>query len=103
MDHDAVGWMALSALSSFAVSVGVSIYVLLLKPDVVFSVSGSRLLEAEDVDPRGLTEAKRRLVYWLEDFADGNHPTINRLFDLYRLAAVAVLVEVILWSVELSL
>jgi hypothetical protein len=42
------------------------------------------------------------LEKWLELFLDRNQPTLNRLFVLYQVAAVAVLIEVILWTIELT-
>jgi hypothetical protein len=102
VERGAVGWLAVLALASFAISVVASVYVLLLKPRLIFSVRGTRLLEADYRDADRTVEAHRRLSYWLEDFVDANQPTVNRLFDVYRVAAVAVLIEVILWSVEVA-
>jgi hypothetical protein len=43
-----------------------------------------------------------RLGYWLELFFDQNQPTVDRLFFVYQVAAIAVLVEVILWTIEIA-
>jgi len=49
-----------------------------------------------------MSEVHRRLGYWLELFFDQNQPTVDRLFLVYQVAAVAILVEVILWTVEIA-
>jgi hypothetical protein len=101
IDRDGITWVAILALTFFAASVFACVYVLLPKPGLIFAVRGTTLFEEEY--GAGLNEAHRRLAYWLEDFADGNQPTLDRFFVLYRLAAAAVLVEVILWSVEIAI
>jgi hypothetical protein len=42
-------------------------------------------------------------AYWLEEYRDSNQPTIERQFLLYRVAALAVLAQVLLWSTDLAL
>ena len=48
-------------------------------------------------------ETYRRLSYWLDGYRDANLPTIERLFDYYRGAAFLLLVQIVLWSIELAL
>jgi hypothetical protein len=96
-------WLTALALAAFAISVLASLYVLLPKSDLIFAVRGSVLFETESADPGGLAETHRRLAYWLAGYRDGNQPTIERLFVLYRLATVAVLVQVISFSLKLAL
>jgi hypothetical protein len=91
------------ALAAFAASVAASVYVLLPKPSLIFALRGTVLFEEEFADPGGLPETYRRLVYWLEGYRAANEPTIGRLFAFYRGATAAVLVQVILWSMELAL
>lgn len=96
-------WLTALALFAFAVSIFASVYVLLPKSELIFAVRGSVLFEQEVTDPGGLAETHRRLAYWLEEYHDANQPTIERLFSLYRVATLAGLAEVVLWSIELSL
>ncbi len=91
-----------AALVAFGVSVAASVYVLLPKQALIFAVRGSVLFEREFSDPGGLPETHRRLAYWLESYADGNQPTINRMFWGYRVATGAVLLQIVLWSAELA-
>jgi hypothetical protein len=88
---------------AFAVSVFASISVLLPKASLVFALRGSVLFEEEFTDPGGLAETHRRLAYWLENYRDSNQPAIERQFQLYRAAALAVLAQVLLWSTDLAL
>jgi hypothetical protein len=74
LDRDGISWVAILALTSFAASVFACVYVLLPKPKLIFAVRGTTL-----------------------------QPTLDRLLVLYRVVAAAVLVEVILWSVEIAI
>lgn len=49
-----------------------------------------------------MSEVHRRLGYWLELFFDQNQPTVDRLFLVYQVAVVAVLIEVILWTIKIA-
>jgi len=102
IDRDGVNTLALLALAAFAVSVIGSVSILILNPRLVFGVRGTRLLQEEDALGDSMSEVHRRLGYWLELFFDQNQPTVDRLFLVYRVAAVAILVEVILWTVEIA-
>jgi hypothetical protein len=101
IDRDGLSSVAVLALTSFAASVFACVYVLLPKPELIFAIRGTTLFEEEY--GADLNEAHRRLAYWFEDFVDGNQPTLDRLLGLYRVAAAAVLIEVILWSVEVAI
>jgi len=102
IDGGGVPALTALALAAFAVSVLASLYVLLPKPNLVFALRGSVLFEEELADPGGLSETFRRLAYWLEEYRDANEPTIERMFQLYRVAIVAVLAQVIVWSIALG-
>ncbi len=91
------------ALLAFALSIGGCIPILLPRPDLVFALRGSVLFEAEYADPGGLVETYRRLSYWLDRYRDANQPAIERLFSYYRAAAMLLLAQIVLWSVELAL
>jgi len=79
------------------------VYIFVPKANLRFSVSGTVLVEAEADAPEGLRETHRRLSYWLEEFRLANQSTLDRLFTFFRLAAVAVVVEILIWTQELVL
>ena len=90
---------------AFALTIGAATWVLLPRRDhLIFSIHGSKLYEGEIRDDVFvMAETHRRLAYWLDGFHDANDPEINRLFDLYRVGTVLLLVEVVSWSVQLAL
>ncbi|HEU0245608.1 MAG TPA: hypothetical protein VFR38_00815 [Gaiellaceae bacterium] len=95
----ALGWLALTA---FVVSTAAAAYVLVPKSDLVFALRGSILYEAELSDPGGISETSRRLAYWIESFRDDNSRVIDRLFVAFRVSAAALVLDVILWTLELA-
>jgi hypothetical protein len=99
---DGFGALTVFGLLAFVLSVFTSVYVLFPKASFIFALRGSVLFEEELSDPGGLDETYRRLAYWLEDYHDSNQTTIERLFLAYRAATFAVLLEVLLWSIELA-
>ncbi len=94
--------LEISALVCFAISVGASIYVLLPKTNLVFSLKGSTVFEAVYAFADDMPEAYRRLAYQLDRFWDANDRGLNRLFWAFRAAAIALAGEVILLLVSLS-
>ena len=96
-------WLNVLALAAFAVSILASSYVLLPRQGLVFSLSGSALLEAESEDPEGLHETYRRLSYWLDGYRRANGDRIGRLTVGFGVAAIALVVQAILWTVNLYL
>lgn len=58
---------------------------------------------ARRTDVFEIGETHRRLAYWLDEYHAQNEPKIDRLFTFYRLATVALLGEVIFWSLQLAL
>ena len=89
------------ALAAFTTSVLLTLYVLIPKENLIFSVRGTVLFEAEFDEPGGLAETHRRLAYWLERFRAGNQATVDRLVVAYRYATFLVLAEIVLWTGEL--
>jgi hypothetical protein len=102
IDHNGVNTLALLALTAFAVSVIGSVSILILNPRLVFGVRGTRLFEEERAREESIADVHRRLGYWLELFFDKNQTTVDRLFLVYQIAAVAVLVEVIVWTIKIA-
>ena len=103
IDRNGFDTMALLALTAFAVSVIGSVSILILNPRLVFGVRGTRLFKEERAREESIADVHRRLGYWLELFFDQNQATVDRLFLVYQLAAVAVLAEVILWTIKIAI
>jgi hypothetical protein len=102
IDRAGIGPFGVAALVAFVSSIGASVYVLLPKESLIFSLSGTVFIEqtlAEDID---LTETYRRLAYWVEGYSAGNAATVARLFAWYRIAVLALLAEVCLWAAQLG-
>jgi hypothetical protein len=96
------GWTAL-ALAALVASIVLATRVLLPQDGLVFSLRGSAVYEREGEDEAGITETYRRLVYWLEHYYDTNAPQAARLLLFYRLAVLALVVEIAAWSIQLAL
>ncbi|MGZ8707744.1 MAG: hypothetical protein ACXW0R_10220 [Gaiellaceae bacterium] len=103
IDRNGVDTLALLALTAFAVSVIGSVSIPILNPRLVFGVRRTRLFEEEPAREESIADVHRRLGYWLELFFDQNQATVDRLFLVYQLAAVAVLAEVILWTIKIAI
>ena len=103
IDRNGVDTLALLALTAFAVSVIGSVSIVILNPRLVFGVRGTRLFKEERAREESIADVHRRLGYWLELFFDQNQATVDRLFLVYQLAAVAVLAEVILWTIKIAI
>lgn len=83
------------ALLAFACSVGASIYVLLPKKDLIFSLSGSTLYEELYEFRDEVEEVYRRLAYDLDRFRERNDNALQSLLRGFRTASIALAAEVI--------
>jgi hypothetical protein len=97
-----LGTLSAAALVALASSILLCTYVLLPKSGFVFSLSGPKMYEslfavAEDED-----EVRRRLVYWLEEFWQANQAKIDALGQYYFFAAIALMLQLALWSWALA-
>ncbi len=88
------------ALASFTVSAIFATYVLLPKEELVFAIHGGVILGASTLR---IEDVGRQLAIWLDAYHQVNQRTMRRLAVAYRVAAGAVLAEVILWTLEVSL
>jgi hypothetical protein len=96
-------WSVL-ALIAFVASVTLATWVLLPEGNLIFSVHGSALFEDEiEADIFEIGETYRRLAYWLDGYHAENKPKLARLFVRYRWSTVALLAEVVFWSLQLAL
>jgi hypothetical protein len=89
------GWgsLAFVAGGAFLVTMLASVYVLLPRDKLIFSVIGSAVYEqfyGED-----LGEVHRRLAYELDRFWEGNNVRIRQIRNGFALAALGLIVEVL--------
>jgi len=90
------------ALASFAISVGAAIAVLLPRPNLTFALRGAGVYEGLYDFSGDLDEVYRRLTYDLDRFWDSNDEVVGRLLRWFKLAAAAVVVEVVLLVAAVS-
>lgn len=88
-------------LGAFAASILCAAFVLLPRRDLVFAISGSVLADSESGAPGGMAETYRRLAFWLDGFAEENDVRLQPLIRAYKGATLALVAEVILWSIEI--
>ena len=100
--RDHTGVLTFLAVGAFVISVAAATYVLLPKSNLVFALRGTVLFEEEFQQGVPLDETHRRLAYWLEEFHAQNQLVIDRLVSLFRVATLAVLLQVVLWVVEIA-
>jgi hypothetical protein len=94
-------WIVL-ALVAFGLSVVFCIYVLLPKEGLIFALDAPDTYEALYVVRDDEEEFTRRLVYWVQGFREGNHPTIERLTRTFEVAGIALLFEIGLLAAGLA-
>lgn len=87
--------LAISALFAFVISIGASVYVLMPKEELYFSEAGAGLYEGLYDIRDDLAEVYRRLAYELDRFWDSNDKAIAMLSRTCRLAASALVIEVL--------
>jgi len=93
----------LLALLSFAGSVLGCVYVLVPRPYAfTFSLDGSAVFEQFFAIRDDLDEVHRRLAYDLHLFWHANDARIEPLFNAFRLASAALVVEIVLLLVSVS-
>ena len=102
---DAVGfdWANVLALSAFAATAVLSVYVLFPRQGLARSLSGPAVYEYFIGAAVDLAEAHRQLAYWMQDAYAENLRVVNRLFWGFRIACGALVGEVLFWSIALGL
>jgi hypothetical protein len=88
------GWAGVLALLAFFTSIVCCVWIL-VPHQVTFTVSAPTLFETQY--GQSTNEVHRRLAYWLDEYRLGNEPLIGRLFDAYRVGALAVVIQTVLW------
>ena len=94
--------LAATALVAFVVSIGASVYILMPKESLYFSEAGAGLYEGLYAVRRDMAEVYRRLAYELDRFWDSNNATIMRLTGTYKVAAAALVVEILSLAILLG-
>ncbi len=88
--------VSILALAAFVGSVAASVYILMPKRALLFSQSGPALYEGLYSIRDDAPEIHRRLAYELYRFWEGNDHRMRNLFRAYRLAAGALVAEILL-------
>lgn len=83
------------ALVTFVLSIGASVYVLMPRSELYFSPAGSVLYEQLYAFREDLGEVHRRLAYELDRAWTRNEGQLQKLFLAFRVAAIALGVEVL--------
>lgn len=88
--------VAVAALAGFLLSVAASLYILTPKATLIFAQAGAGLYEGLYAVRGDMTEVYRRLAYDLDRFWDRNDTTVVRLLRAFRVAAGALVAEIVL-------
>jgi hypothetical protein len=83
------------AMLAFAVSIASSVYVLLPKSTFFFALSGRYVFENLYEHRGDMSEVHRRLAYDMQRFWDSNDRVMARLLVAFRIAAAALVVEIV--------
>jgi hypothetical protein len=94
--------LGLAALAAFGVSLAASVYVLLPKRNLVFSLVGPSIYEELYEFRVTIEEVHRRLAYDLYRFWNDNDVKLQRLFRAFWIAAATLGLEVALLLTSLA-
>jgi hypothetical protein len=95
VDH-APWWSLVAIGAAFTLSTVCCVYILVPRRDrFYFSIVGSRLFETLYEFRDDLADVQRRLAYELDRFWDRNDAAMQPLFRSFRVAAIALLVEIL--------
>jgi hypothetical protein len=89
------------AIVALAVSLILSVYVLLPKSGFVFSLNAVSLYE-DLYEIEDEAEVDRRLAYWLEGYWKANQKKVELLSTLFFVAAIALLMQLLFWTWALA-
>jgi hypothetical protein len=94
--RDPAPGLAVVALSGFMVAIAASVFILVPRRDrFVFSLSGPALYEGLYDLRHDLADVHRRLAYDLLGFWERNDDNLQPLFRAYRIAAAALVVQIL--------
>ncbi len=95
--------LAFFGLGAFVVSLVLCLYVLLPTAKIESLGQGGDLLDANLDAADRATDAYERLVNTYDDLWAANRPHIQRLGRVFRMACAAIVLEVVLWALQLAL
>jgi hypothetical protein len=94
--------LAITALVAFIVSIGACVSILLPKENLFFSEAGAGLYEGLYAVREDIAEVYRRLAYELDHLWDLNDMAISKLARTYKVAAAALVTEILSLAVLLG-
>jgi hypothetical protein len=86
--------LVILAFVAFAVSLVASLYILLPKRELLFSLVGAKVYEQMYEFRGDMAEVHRRLAYDLDRFWEANDRKLQKLFLSFRIAVSALAVEI---------
>ena len=72
------------------------------KSNLEFALRGSEVWEYFVSENEDLPEAQRTLAYWIDDVRESNQGLIDRLLICFSVACVGLVIEAVLWALELG-
>lgn len=95
--------LAFIGLAAFVASLVLCLYVLLPTGRIESLRRGGDLLDADLSAPDPVTGVYERLVSTYDQLSTGNRPFMRRLGRVFSMASGAILLEVVLWALQLAL
>jgi hypothetical protein len=95
--------LAFIGLGVFVLSLVFCLYVLLPTKKIKSLAEGGALLDLTPAEPDPATDAYRRLAVTCDSIATTNEAHIERLGRVFTLASAAIIIEVLLWGLQLAL
>ncbi len=95
--------MAFLGLGVFVLSLVACLYVVVPTRTIESLTQGGALLDLTFADPDPASDAYRRLTVTCDAIAAANEAHIERLGAVFTLASAAIIVEVLLWGLQLAL
>lgn len=100
--HPSPRSLSVAALTAFVVTLVASLFILLPKKNLVFSVAGTGVYEGFYAIREDMADVYRHLVYDLDRFWDSNDQKMRWMGRAFTLAAAALVVEVLSLAALLS-
>ena len=95
--------LAFIGLAVFVLSLVFCLYVLLPTKKIKSLAEGGALFDLTFADTDPATDAYRRLVATCDAIAVANEPHIERLGRVFTLGLATIIIEVLLWGLQLAL
>lgn len=100
--HPGSGVLAVIALTAFVTSISAGVFILVPNEDLYFSEGGSGLYQDLYGVRNDMAEVYRRLGYELDRGWESNNAIIVKLTRTYKLAASALIIEIVSLTVQLA-